>query len=81
MNGKDLGWFGDVRFRDGIVKAEIDRTKVTLGYNIEKVVFVIDKFGWAKQLFLRNGELGVWSFYKKIEYKPSGSDLWVYVYL
>ena len=81
MNGKYLGWLESVKFVGGRVEAEIDGTKLKLGYTVSKVVLVVDKFGWDKHIFLRNGELGIWSFYKKIEYKPDGSDLWVYIHL
>ena len=81
MNGLGLGWLEELKVEDGKAIAKIDGTKLKLGYNIEKVVLVVDKFGWNKHIFMRYGELGIWSFYKKIEYKPNESDLWVYVYL
>ena len=81
MNGLGLGWLESVKFEDGKAEAEIDGTKLKLGYTVSKVVLVVDKFGWDKQIFMRSGELGIWSFYKKIEYKANKSDLWVYIHL
>jgi len=69
-------WIRSVKFENGKVEVEWDHgVKTTIGYGIKRVVIDTEH----GELFLRNGEIGIWKFATiRYEVTESGS-LWVII--
>ena len=71
-------WVGSVRKKGGEVELESDGVKHTIAYTASKVVLrVPDRVHGKRSIFLREGEIGLWSFVENVRYKPSSGGLWI----
>ena len=75
-------WVDSLEFRDGKVVVEMDGTKVTAGYNIERVFLTIPKSEIThRSIILREGEIAIYGFVEQFQYIDYKGGLWLQVKL